>query len=31
MGIADFIGGRGEAITFMRLTRIWRDDADLPY
>jgi hypothetical protein len=31
MGIADFIGGRGEAIAFMRLGRIWRTDAELPY
>ena len=31
MGIADFIGGRGEAIAFMRLARIWRDDVDQPY
>jgi hypothetical protein len=31
MGLADFIGGRGEAIAFMRLVRIWRTDADLPY
>jgi hypothetical protein len=31
MGIGDFIGGRGEAIAFMRLTRIWREDVDQPY
>jgi hypothetical protein len=31
MGIADFIGGRGEAIAFTHLARIWRDDANLPY
>src|SRR5437588_8841216 len=31
MGIADFIGGRGEAIAFMRLARTWRTDASLPY
>jgi hypothetical protein len=31
IGISDFIGGRGEAIAFARLGRIWRDDADLPY
>ena len=31
MDIADFIGGRGEAIAFARLARIWRTDADLPY
>jgi len=31
MGIADFIGGRGEAIAFTRLTRICRADTDLPY
>jgi hypothetical protein len=31
MRVADFIGGRGEAIAFMRLARIWRDDADQPY
>ena len=30
MGLADFIGGRGEAIAFARLARIWRTDADLP-
>jgi hypothetical protein len=31
MGIADFIGGRGEAIAFARLTQICRDDVELPY
>jgi Domain of unknown function (DUF4365) len=31
MGITDFIGGRGEAIAFARLARVWRTDADLPY
>src|SRR5262245_52225573 len=31
MGVADFIGGRGEAIAFARLARICRTDADLPY
>ena len=31
MGIADFIGGRGEAIAFARLARVCRTDADLPY
>jgi hypothetical protein len=31
MGITDFIGGRGQAIAFARLARIWRIDADLPY
>lgn len=31
MGISDFIGGRGEAIAFARLTRVCRVDADLPY
>jgi hypothetical protein len=31
MGLADFIGGRGEAIAFMRLARIWREDTDQPY
>lgn len=30
MGIADFIGGRGEAIAYTRLTGVCRDD-DLPY
>lgn len=31
MGITDFIGGRGEAIAFARLTRICRADAVSPY
>jgi hypothetical protein len=31
MGITDFIGGRGEAIAFARLTRVCRADSDLPY
>ena len=31
MGITDFLGARGEAIAFARLTRICRTDADLPY
>jgi len=31
MGITDFLGGRGEAIAFARLTKICRTDADLPY
>jgi len=31
MGIADFIGGRGEAIAFARLARVCRTDTDLPY
>jgi hypothetical protein len=31
MGIADFIGGRGEAIAYARLTRVCRSDAELPY
>ncbi len=31
MGLADFIGGRGEAIAFARLARIWRADTDQPY
>src|SRR5438552_6763133 len=31
MEIADFIGGRGEAIAFARLARVCRTDADLPY
>ncbi|MFL5340049.1 MAG: DUF4365 domain-containing protein [Gemmataceae bacterium] len=30
MGVADFIGGRGEAIAYTRLAKICRDD-DLPY
>src|SRR5688500_5375116 len=30
MGIADFIGGRGEAIAYMRLSQVCRDE-DLPY
>src|SRR5690348_5930044 len=31
MGMTDFLGGRGEAIAFARLTKICRMDADLPY
>jgi hypothetical protein len=31
MGKSDYIGGRGESIASMRLDRIWRTDADLPY
>jgi hypothetical protein len=31
MGIADFIGGRGEAIAFARLARVCRADSELPY
>src|SRR5262249_8258982 len=31
MGITDFIGGRGEAIAFTRLTRACRADSGLPY
>jgi hypothetical protein len=31
MGIADFIGGRGEAIAFMRLVRACREGSELPY
>ena len=31
MGITDYLGGRGEAIAFARLTKICRADADLPY
>src|SRR3954466_9107890 len=31
MGITDVIGGRGEAIAFARLARVWRTDVDLPY
>jgi hypothetical protein len=31
MGITDFIGGRGEAIAFVRLVRRCRPDSDLPY
>ena len=30
MGITDFIGGRGEALAYARLTKVCRDD-DLPY
>ena len=30
MGNADFIGGRGEAIAFARLTKVCRDD-DVPF
>src|SRR5262245_16711000 len=30
MGTTDFIGGRGEALAFTRLARIWRTDAELP-
>src|SRR5262249_50359052 len=31
MGITDYLGGRGEAIAFARLTKICRTDVDLPY
>jgi hypothetical protein len=31
LDIADYIGGRGEAIAFARLVRICRTDTDLPY
>jgi hypothetical protein len=31
MGITDFIGGRGEAIAFARLTTLCREGSDLPY
>ena len=31
MGITDYLGGRGEAIAFARLTKICREDADRPY
>lgn len=31
MGISDYIGGRGEAIAFARLTRLCRPESDLPY
>jgi len=31
MGVADFIGGRGEAIAVMHLARICRTDQDMPY
>ncbi len=31
MGITDYVGGRGEAITFARLTRACRIDSELPY
>jgi len=31
MGITDYLGGRGEAIAFARLTKICRTDADMPY
>jgi Domain of unknown function (DUF4365) len=31
MGITDFIGGRGEAIAFARLTKLCREDSDLPF
>ncbi|HVS38204.1 MAG TPA: DUF4365 domain-containing protein [Gemmataceae bacterium] len=31
MGITDFIGGRGEAIAFAHLTRLCRNDSELPY
>ncbi len=31
MGITDFIGGRGEAIAFARLTKLCRAGSDLPY
>jgi Domain of unknown function (DUF4365) len=31
MGITDFIGGMGEAIAFVCLTRVCRTDSDLPY
>src|SRR3954453_21288353 len=31
MGITDFIGGRGEAIVFTHLARIYRTDPDRPY
>ncbi len=30
MGITDFIGGRGEAIAYMRLSLVCRED-DRPY
>src|SRR5262245_16180724 len=30
MGIADFIGGRGQAVAYAHLSRVCRDD-DLPY
>lgn len=31
MGLADYIGGRGEAIAFMRLAKIWRKELDRPH
>jgi hypothetical protein len=31
MGITDFIGGRGEAIAFARLTKLCRTGSELPY
>jgi hypothetical protein len=31
VGKSDYIGGRGESNASMRLDRIWRTDADLPY
>jgi hypothetical protein len=31
MEIANYIGGRGESIAFVRLTRCCRPDSDLPY
>ena len=31
MGITDYVGGRGEAIAFARLTKACRIDSDLPY
>jgi hypothetical protein len=31
MRITDFIGGRGEAIAFARLTKLCREGSDLPY
>ncbi len=31
MAIADYLGARGEAIAFARLTKICRTDADVPY
>jgi Domain of unknown function (DUF4365) len=31
MGITDYVGGRGEAIAFARLTKAYRIDSDLPF
>lgn len=31
MNVSDYLGGRGEAIAFARLSKICRPDVDLPY